>query len=311
MELARQEIFPATFPIMNAENMLADFTAYVDASKRTIETYAKGIRAFMGYVRDNEIISPAREHVLEWRDSLQTTCKATTVKTYLAGVRRFFSWAAMRGLWEDICQGIKGVKIDGGFKKDCLTTSQIRELLDSIDRSDIQGKRDYAMLTLMVTTGLRDIEVSRACIEDIRTVGDCKVLFIQGKGRAEKAEYVKLSPPVEKAVRQWLVSRGKTEKIAPLFCSISNHGYGSALTTRSISRIVKERLRSIGIDSDRITAHSLRHSAATLNLLSGGTLEETQQLLRHSSIVTTMIYSHALERMNNNSENRISEKIFG
>lgn len=310
MEITRQEL-PATFPILNAEIMLADFTAYVDASKRTVETYAKGVRAFIGYVREHDILSPAREHVIAWRDSLKESCKATTVKTYLAGVRRFFSWAAMRGLWSDICQGIKGVKIDKGFKKDCLTTSQIQELLGNVDQSTLQGKRDYAILSLMATTGLRDIEVSRAQICDIRCVADNQVLFIQGKGRSEKAEYVKLSPPVEKAIRQWLAARGKADNTAPLFCSISNHGQGNALTTRSISRMVKDNLRVIGIDSDRITAHSLRHTAATLNLLAGGTLEETQQLLRHSSIVTTMIYSHALERAANNSEQRISDKIFG
>lgn len=310
MELARQDL-PTIFPILNAETMLADFTAYVDASKRTIETYAKGVRAFMGYVREHEIISPCREHVIAWRDSLKETCKATTVKTYLAGLRRFFSWAAMRGLWADICQGIKGVKVDAGFRKDCITSRQVKELLASIDRGTLQGKRDYAMLALMATTGLRDIEISRAEICDIRTVADSQVLFIQGKGRTEKAEYVKLSPPVEKAIRQWLNARGKADNSAPLFCSLSNNGNGQAMTTRSISRMVKERLKAIGIDSDRITAHSLRHTAATLNLLAGGTLEETQQLLRHSSIVTTMIYSHALERANNNSENRISDKIFG
>lgn len=310
MELTRQENFPATFPIMSAEAMLADFTAYVDASRRTIETYAKGVRAFIGYVQANGIMAPAREHVLAWRDSLRETYKATTVTTYLAGVRRFFSWTAMRGLWANIADGIKGVKLAKGFKKDCLTSGQTRELLDAIDRSTVQGKRDYAMLALMVTTGLRDVEVSRACIEDIRQVGDGMVLFIQGKGRNEKAEYVKLSPPVEKAIRQWLVARGKFERTEPLFCSLSNFRAGNALTTRSISRVVKERLKTIGIDSDRITAHSLRHTAATINLLAGGTLEETQQLLRHSSINTTMIYSHALERAGNNSENRISDKIF-
>lgn len=310
MELARQD-YPAIFPTMNAEAMLADFTAYVDASQRTLECYAKGVRAFMGYIRDNGIIAPVREDVIAWRDSLRNICKATTIKTYLAGVRRFFSWTAMRGLWANICQGVKGVKIDKGFKKDCLTTSQIKELLASIDQGTIQGKRDYALLALMATTGLRDVEVSRAFVSDIRNVGDCQVLFIQGKGRTEKAEYVKLSPPVEKAIRTWIAARGKTDKAATLFCSISNRGSGGSLTTRSISRIVKEHLRAIGIDSDRITAHSLRHTAATLNLLAGGTLEETQQLLRHSSITTTMIYSHALERANNNSENRISDKIFG
>ena len=83
------------------------------------------------------------------------------------------------------------------------------------------------------------------------------------------------------------------------------------MTTRSISRLVKDHLVDAGMDSDRLTAHSLRHTAATLNLLNGGSVEETQQLLDHRNINTTLIYSHALERAKNNSENRIAKAIFG
>lgn len=310
MEIANSSSYPVIFPVIDAEAMLADFVAYVDASQRTIDTYAKGVRAFLSYLASQGIAKPEREHILAWRESLKADCKATTVKTYLAGVRRFFSWTAMRGLWADIAKGVKGVKIDKSFKKDCLTAGQAKDLLASVDRSVLQGKRDYAILCLMVTTGLRDIEVARACIEDMRISGGCLVLYIQGKGRTEKAEYVKLAEPVEKAIREWLAARGKVDATEPLFCSVSNHGNGSSLTTRSISRIVKGYLQAIGIGSDRVTAHSLRHTAATLNLIAGGSLEETQQLLRHKSIVTTMIYSHALERANNQSENRIADAVF-
>jgi Site-specific recombinase XerD len=83
------------------------------------------------------------------------------------------------------------------------------------------------------------------------------------------------------------------------------------MTTRSISRVAKESLIDVDLISDRLTAHSFRHTAATLNLLSGGTVEETQQLLDHANINTTLIYSHALERAKNNSEQRIAKAIFG
>jgi integrase/recombinase XerC len=83
------------------------------------------------------------------------------------------------------------------------------------------------------------------------------------------------------------------------------------MTTRSISRIVKENMAGADLISDRLTAHSLRHTTATLNLLNGGTPEETRQLLRHANINTTMIYRHALERANNNSESRIVKAILG
>ena len=162
----------------------------------------------------------------------------------------------------------------------------------------------------MVTTGLRCVEITRANIEDLRTAGDSAALYIQGKGREEKTEYVKLAPPVEKALRDYLTDRGDTDGRAPLFISDSNHGRGGRITTRSVSRLVKNHLRAAGFNSDRLTAHSLRHTAATLNLLNGGTTEETRQLLRHASINTTLIYSHALEREANNSEARIAAAVF-
>jgi len=69
-------------------------------------------------------------------------------------------------------------------------------------------------------------------------------------------------------------------------------------------------MRAAGFNSERLTAHSLRHTAGTLNLLHGGTIQETQQLLRHSNINTTMIYLHNLNRANNHSEARIAAAIF-
>ena len=73
--------------------------------------------------------------------------------------------------------------------------------------------------------------------------------------------------------------------------------------------MVKSYMRENKINDQRLSAHSLRHTAATINLMNGGTLEETQQLLRHSNINTTMIYAHHLKRMDNKSEFRIGDKV--
>ena len=136
-------------------------------------------------------------------------------------------------------------------------------------------------------------------------------LVIKKKGHEEKADYVKLAEPVEEAIRAYLKARGETDPKAALFCSIANRNSSERMTTRSISRVCKENLVAVGLESDRLTAHSLRHTAATLNLLNGATVEETQQLLGHSNINTTLIYSHALDRARNNSEKRIAKAIFG
>ena len=213
-------------------------------------------------------------------------------------------------LFRSITKHLKGAKLDRGHKKDYLTSSQVKEILQSIDRSTPQGVRDYAILTLMITGGLRTIEVSRADIGDLRTVGDSTALFIQGKGREEKTEFVKISAPVEKALRAYLKQRGDADPTAPLFVSMSNNSRGQRMTTRSISAVAKERMKAAGYDSDRLTAHSLRHTAVTLSLLAGKDITEVQQFARHQNIATTMIYNHALDKAKNTCSAAITDAIF-
>ncbi len=291
--------------------LFSRWTSYIDASPKTIDTYSKAIKQFFLYLSDNGINRPKREDIVAYRDYLKQNHKPTTVQSYLAAVKLFFQWTEREGLYPNVADRVKGAKLDTEHKKDYLTSKQTAKLLGAIDRSSLKGLRDYAVLSLMVTTGLRTISIIRADIGDIRTAGDDTALYYQGKGHEEKADYVKLAEPVEEAIRAYLTARGESDIKAPLFCSISNKNSGGRMTTRSISRVVKEHLIEIGLDSDRLTAHSLRHTAATLNLLNGATVEETKQLLGHQNINTTLIYSHALDRAKNNSEKRIAKAIFG
>lgn len=287
------------------------WAGYLDASPRTVETYTKALRQFFFYLEETGVTRPQRETVLAYREHLRQGHKPATVQSYLAAVRLFFQWAEREGLYPDIAKHVKGPKLDRGHKKDYLTAAQVQKLLGAVDRSALGGLRDYAMLAVMVTTGLRTVSITRADIGDLRPAGDAAALYYQGKGREEKAEYVKLAPPVEEALRAYLAARGEAGPGLPLFGSLANRNPGERMTTRSVSRAVKDRLTAAGLCSDRLTAHSLRHTAATLNLLNGGTVEETRQLLGHSNINTTLLYSHALERAGNHSEQRIAKAIFG
>lgn len=296
--------------MLNAE-LFHRWTSYIDASPRTIETYSKAIKQFFTYLNENGISQPQREDIVAYRDTLKQNHKPTTVQSYLAAVKLFFQWTAQEGFYPNIAERVKGAKLDAEHKKDYLTTRQVNKLLGAINRSTLKGLRDYALLSVMVTTGLRAISIVRANISDIRTAGDAVALYYQGKGHEEKADYVKLAEPVEEALWAYLKARGAAEPTEPLFSSIANRNAGKRMTTRSVSRIAKDNLVAVGLESERLTAHSLRHTAATLNLLAGGTVEETQQLLGHTNINTTLIYSHALERAKNNSEKRIAKAIFG
>ncbi|MCG2302402.1 site-specific integrase [Staphylococcus epidermidis] len=289
--------------------LLKRFLEYLDASKKTVQTYTRALRQFFKFLYENNITQPQRTDVLAFRDNLKDKGrKPTTIKSYIVAVRLFFQWTNQEGFYPNIADKIKGAKLDQAHKKDYLTTEQIKDVLNNIDISTVTGARDYAIISLMVTGGLRTIEVSRADMEDIRNVGDSPALYIQGKGREEKTEYVKLPLQVFKAIGRYREMLDKQHEV--LFTSTSNNNKGQRLTTRSISGIVKKRLKEAGYTSDRLTAHSLRHTAGTLNLMNGGSLEETQQLLRHSNINTTMIYLHHLERSKNQSEKRIADALF-
>lgn len=179
---------------------------------------------------------------------------------------------------------------------------QIKDLLDKINRATIQGVRDYAMLNLMLRTGLRTIVVIRADVGDIRQQSGEAVLWIHGKGRDAKDEFVLLTQDTLKPLYEYIQARGQAEDTRPLFVSMSDRNKNQRLTTRSIRRIVKEHLRDIHLDSDRLTAHSLRHSFATIALLNGAPLLQVKEAMRHNSIETTIVYAHAMDRVSNGAE---------
>lgn len=145
-------------------------------------------------------------------------------------------------------------------------------------------------------------------IEDIKNISNSTMLMIQGKGRLEKDEFVILEKPVKKEIREYLKERRKRK--GPLFVNQMKNGNVKRLHPGSISRIVKESLRKIGLDSRMITAHSLRHTTATLAYLSGALVEEIQQLMRHKSINTTMIYTHVIDKLKARTSKKILDYMY-
>ena len=293
------------------QEYITDYLTYLEGTEATKETYMKATRRFIDYLNTNDIHTPVYKDLVNYKLSLEREGKkASTITLYIVAVKKIFNWLSINGLYPNVAIGLKGEKIDREHKKDNLTQEQAILLLSSIDRSTEKGKRDYSIIATMLTGGLRDVEIQRANIEDIRINGNNYVLYIQGKGKEDKSTFIKLTTPVYNAIQDYLRARQCKDIKQPLFASLDHTTKGERLTTRSISRIIKTSLSRIGIVSDRITAHSLRHTTATLNLLNGGTLIETQELLRHQNINTTMIYTHLIDRINNASEQRISDLLF-
>ncbi len=292
-------------------DLYTNFLSFLDVKEKTVDTYRKALKRLFHYFMENRITRPIRSDLIAFRDELKATCKASTVKTYLTATRLFFRWLEQEGIYKNIADKIKGAKVEHGHKKDALTVDQVKDVIDTFKESDDStAKRDYAIFVLMVTCGLRTIEVVRADIEDLRTLGNKTVLYVQGKGKDEKSEYVIITREVEKAIRSYLATRKDATNKAPLFSSTSNNSKGKRLSTRTVSGLVKDSLVKTGLNSSRLTAHSLRHTAVTLSLLGGSTLQEARQFARHSNIATTEIYAHNLERIANPCEGIVSSSIF-
>ena len=292
------------------EELYNRFISYLDASPKTIATYSRAVRQFIKWLSLRGITQPTREDVIAFREELKVDHKASTVQSYIIAVRLFFQWTEQEHIYPNIAQHVKGAKLSKEHKKDYLTSTQVKAVLSGIATDTPQGRRDFAIFALMVCCGLRDIEVHRSNIEDLRTLGDSTVLYLQGKGREERAEFVKVPAEVERAIRASLADREDTKGSSPLFVSMSNNSKGGRISTRSISGLVKKALVKAGYDSDTLTAHSLRHTAVTLSLLGGEKLEEVQQFARHKSISTTLIYAHNIDRMKNKCEDTIARAIF-
>ena len=293
-----------------SEDLMARYIAYLDRSPKTVQSYTRALKPFFTYLAENGITAPTRDDVLAYKTQLKEGHKPSTVQLYIVAVRLFFRWTEQEGIYKNVADHISGAKLDREHKKDYLTKEQLKIIMDNMGRTSSKDKRDYAIFCLMLTGGLRTIEVIRANIEDLTTLGGNTIIYLQGKGKEEKAEYVKVQGHTEKALREYIATREDITPGAPLFTSTSNNNTGGRLTTKTISGIIKESFLLAGYNSDRLTAHSLRHTAVTLSLLAGNTLQEVQQFARHSNIATTQIYAHNLDRANSQCEASIERAVF-
>lgn len=287
------------------DDMFHSFMQYIDVKDKSLETYTRSLKQFFNYITVNGITEPTRQDIVQYRETLKADKQPATVQLYMIAVKQFFKWTDKAGIYPNVADNVKGVSVSKGMKKDYLTTGQVKDVLSRIDTETVKGKRDYAIIALMVTCGLRDIEVSRANVADLRTRQNSTVLYIQGKGKDDRESFVVVPDSLETVIRDYLKARGGNSKA--LFTSNSNHGKGDRLTTRSISRIVKTAMINAGLDSDRLTAHSLRHTAVTQALIAGQTLQEVQQFARHSNINTTLIYAHNLENEKNECSGKLAD----
>jgi integrase/recombinase XerD len=303
---------PAEVSLTRVEHLLNCFIEDRDVKASSKSLYRRTLKQyFLWTTKKRYLLSEmARPQLLEYKaDLLASGLSPLTVGSYITSVRSFYEWTEANKHYPNIAKGIKTPKRKQQFKKQPLLPAQATELLNKTSET---SPRDFAIVNLLLRTGLRTIEVVRANVEDIVFKGSQRVLLVHGKGREAKDDFVLLTDKTYQPIATYLATRGKIKPSEPLFTSASNNSKGERLTTRTVSQIAKTNLRAIGLDERSFTAHSLRHTTAVNILRAGGSLEAAQFTLRHSNPATTQIYTATLneERRLQNSGEALIDSLY-
>lgn len=288
------------------------FILSLDAKNTTKATYRKSMLLYAGWITETrrDLNSMTRADILAYKDHLlKSGHSVLTVNLYLAALRKFYKWTKEERIYPDIASDVASVKTNKKtFRKMHLESDQGAALLDEVAtpkvvvgrgetltrklnvNEQLIAKRDFAMVNLMLRTGLRTIEVSRADIGDITVRRGKRILKVWGKGRSEKDSFVVLTDESYLPILEYLKWRPGAVPDEPLFACEGLDSKGRRMSTRRIQAICKEALRAIGLDGHEYSAHSLRHTTGTQILLNGGTMFDVQNVLRHATPATSQIY---------------------
>lgn len=298
------------------KDLVNDFLKSQDVNELSRREYSSVMNYFLRWVvvEGLDFWRLKKADIIRYKSAMMSEGKSVyTISLYLTVIRKLFGFLTDMGYYDDnIVLGVKSPRKDNLFRKKYLTVDKVKELLGMIDTGTVAGKRDYAIISLMVRLGVRRVEVCRMKVGDFVT-NDRLVVNLQRKGKVDKDCQLGITPVILDCLNDYLVCRGKLSSDSPLF--VTHHpGYGGApLNGVMISRIVKKYMKKVGLNDRYYTCHSLRHTAAVLSLKAGASIYDVQQMLGHKSIDTTRIYLRAIdaEKMLDNPAIRCLDKLFG
>ncbi len=283
-----------------------DFIAYLADERRfspaTVLAYRSDLDRFADFWETEFAETPAAKTPLSKIDTLAVRSHVAslhraklsnrTLGRHLSTVRSFLRWACRENhLERNPARGLPSPRAPRGLPR-ALTLLDTETLLETEDETPFP-ERERALFELLYATGLRVSETAALDLEDVDL--SARMLRAQGKGRKERI--VPFGEEAEEALRCWLPLRRSLRTPAaaqecgrggePLFVN----SRGGRLTTRSMSRVLKRRLRAAGLPA-AISPHALRHTFATHLLQAGADLRAIQELLGHASLSTTQKYTH-------------------
>ncbi|MEX1242759.1 MAG: site-specific tyrosine recombinase XerD [Cutibacterium acnes] len=279
-----------------AEDYLRHLVVERGLSDNTVQAYRRDLLRYQEYLGSRGIGSLAevtRVDVEEFRRHLDHIGLApASVTRCVVAVRNLHRFAVGSGqVQADVTAGMSPGTRSRRLPK-ALTMDQVESLLAAPDTSTVEGLRDAALLELLYGTGARVSEVCALDVDDIRPVLDDPDLGLRLIGKGDKERIVPLGSYAAKAVDAWLI-RGR-----PAWAEIGNGEHALLLNTRGrrLSRqsawaVIRRAGEAAGLDVEHLSPHSLRHSYATHLLDGGADVRVVQELLGHSSVTTTQIYT--------------------
>ena len=279
-----------------AEDYLRHLVVERGLSDNTVQAYRRDLLRYQEYLGSRGIGSLAevtRVDVEEFRRHLDHIGLApASVTRCVVAVRNLHRFAVGSGqLQADVTAGMSPGTRSRRLPK-ALSMDQVESLLAAPDTSTVEGLRDAALLELLYGTGARVSEVCALDVDDIRPVLDDPDLGLRLIGKGDKERIVPLGSYAAKAVDAWLI-RGR-----PAWAEIGNGEQALLLNTRGrrLSRqsawaVIRRAGEAAGLDVEHLSPHSLRHSYATHLLDGGADVRVVQELLGHSSVTTTQIYT--------------------
>ena len=262
------------------------------ASNNTVSSYMRDIRQFDQWLDSSaecDISAVKQVHISEYLAHLQEEGRsAATVSRNLASLKNFYAWLVSSGFLEKT--PVSDIHVDRGEKKvpQILTGREIELLLAQPQVADPKGCRDKAMLEIMYATGVRVSELIGLNMEDVNL--DAGVIKCAG---AKRYRMIPLYPAALAALRQYLSSVRASLLADPqenaLFVNIS----GVRMSRQGFWKILKHYQATAHIEKE-ITPHTLRHSFAVHLLENGADLDALQELLGHSDISSTQMYTHMI-----------------